>query len=50
MLIIHETTNGPFQKGDAVFAEWAPAETEAAAAKAYMEALEKAVARFGAKR
>jgi cupin fold WbuC family metalloprotein len=44
LLILHETTNGPFQKGDAVFADWAPAETEPAAAGAYMAGLVKSVA------
>jgi cupin fold WbuC family metalloprotein len=45
-LIIHETTNGPFQKGDAVFAHWAPPESDPAAARDYMAHLQKRVAQF----
>jgi cupin fold WbuC family metalloprotein len=45
-LILHETTNGPFRKGDAIFAEWAPAGEDRAAARAYLEGLAAAVARF----
>ncbi len=45
LLILHETTNGPFQTGDAIFAAWAPEESDVAAAQAYMAALSDSVAR-----
>ena len=44
VLIIHETTNGPFRQGDAVFADWAPPEDDAAAARSYLAGLSAAVA------
>ena len=45
-LVIHETTNGPFRKGDAIFAGWAPAEEDREAARAYMERLAASAATF----
>jgi len=45
-LVIHETTNGPFRKGDAIFAGWAPAGEDPEAARAYLERLAAAVAAF----
>ncbi len=44
LLIVHETTNGPFRRADTIFAGWAPEETDEKAAAAYMEKLEHAVA------
>ena len=46
ILIIHETTNGPFRQGDAIFADWAPEESQTAQAKAYMDSVEAAAAKF----
>jgi cupin fold WbuC family metalloprotein len=45
ILVIHETTNGPFKKDDAIFAPWAPEESNAVAAKGYMDALANSVAK-----
>jgi cupin fold WbuC family metalloprotein len=45
-LVIHETTNGPFHKEDAIFAEWAPAEEDREAARAYLERLASSVETF----
>jgi cupin fold WbuC family metalloprotein len=39
MVVFHETTNGPFNKGDAVFAEWSPEETNKKEVEAFMRAL-----------
>jgi cupin fold WbuC family metalloprotein len=44
LLVIHETTNGPFTKGDAIFASWAPDEADAAAAQKYMETVASSAA------
>jgi cupin fold WbuC family metalloprotein len=44
LLVIHETTNGPFKPGDAILAPWAP-EEGAAAARGYVEELDRAAAR-----
>ena len=43
-LVVHEITNGPFNRADTVFAPWAPEETETAAADAYLEKLQRDVA------
>ncbi len=45
-LVIHETTNGPFREGDAIFAPWAPAGEDGAAARAWLERLAAAAATF----
>ena len=37
--VIHETTNGPFNREETAFAPWSPPETEIAAAKKFMEQL-----------
>jgi cupin fold WbuC family metalloprotein len=39
IVVFHETTNGPFHRGDTVFAPWAPLETEAEAVRAYLQSL-----------
>lgn len=44
--LIHETTNGPFQKGDAITATWAPGEEDTAACRDYMAKLETALSPF----
>ncbi len=38
-LVFHETTGGPFQKSDTVFAPWAPEESDITSGKKYMEQL-----------
>ena len=48
LLVIHETTNGPFKQGDAVFAPWAPEEGNPAATQ-YLKQLDQSVAGFAAK-
>jgi cupin fold WbuC family metalloprotein len=44
--VIHETTNGPFLAEETVVATWAPAESDAPAAKSYMEDLVRKVDDF----
>ncbi|MGE3308417.1 MAG: WbuC family cupin fold metalloprotein [Limisphaerales bacterium] len=44
-LVFHETTNGPFNRDQTVFAPWAPAETEADAARNYIDALKRELGR-----
>ena len=43
-LVVHEITNGPFNRADTVFAPWAPDETDAGAVAAYWEKLKQDVA------
>jgi cupin fold WbuC family metalloprotein len=43
-VVIHETTNGPFQAGDAIFAPWAP--EEGGAGVDYLRRLEDRVNEF----
>lgn len=38
-LVFHETTNGPFNRTDTVFAPWAPDPSDASAVKAFMDKL-----------
>jgi cupin fold WbuC family metalloprotein len=46
--VIHETTNGPFIPEETLFATWAPAESDAVAAREFAaELLRKADARLG---
>ena len=47
LLVIHETTNGPFQPSETVYASFAPADSDAAAAAAYQAALTKKVDELG---
>jgi cupin fold WbuC family metalloprotein len=42
VVIFHETTNGPFEPSETEFAPWAPDETNAQAASAFMSALSSA--------
>lgn len=44
-LVFHETTNGPFNRADTVFAPWAPAENETEAVQEYLDALKRDLAR-----
>jgi len=37
--VFHETTNGPFRRGNAVFAPWSPAEEDERARAAYMRSI-----------
>ena len=46
--IIHETTNGPFHRADTEFADFAPLESDADAARVYVEKLRKDVSHFQA--
>ncbi|HWB58600.1 MAG TPA: WbuC family cupin fold metalloprotein [Chthoniobacteraceae bacterium] len=46
VFVIHETTNGPFDPADTITAAWAPEESNAPAAKAYMEELSRRVDEF----
>jgi cupin fold WbuC family metalloprotein len=46
VLVVHETTNGPFRPEGTVFADFAPAEDDAAAASDYRAALERRAALF----
>lgn len=40
-LVFHETTNGPFNRADTVFAPWSPEESDVVAVKAFMEKLSR---------
>jgi cupin fold WbuC family metalloprotein len=44
VLVIHETTNGPFRRDDTQFAPWSPEETDTASAVKFSENLSKSVA------
>lgn len=39
VLVMHETTNGPFRRDDAVFAPWAPSGDDAGSARIFMRDL-----------
>lgn len=43
-LVVHEITNGPFDRTDTVGATWAPDESDVAAGAAYLECLKRDVA------
>ena len=47
VLVFHETTNGPFKRGDADFAPWAPEEGSLSAVQ-YLKQLDQSVAEFAA--
>jgi cupin fold WbuC family metalloprotein len=47
ILIVHEITNGPFRPGSTIFAEFAPPESDAAAAQRYQSELAARAAAFG---
>jgi cupin fold WbuC family metalloprotein len=46
VLVVHETTNGPFRAEGTVFADFAPAEDDAAASREYCAELERRAALF----
>jgi len=46
-LVFHETTNGPFNRADTVFAPWAPEESDLTACKELMQRVARASERFG---
>jgi cupin fold WbuC family metalloprotein len=46
MLVVHETTNGPFLRESTVLAPFAPLESDGAAARAYVARVQEAVARW----
>jgi cupin fold WbuC family metalloprotein len=45
IFVFHETTNGPFNRQDTIFAPWAPAEEDAAAVADYVQQLQQVVTR-----
>jgi cupin fold WbuC family metalloprotein len=42
-LVFHETTNGPFNRADTIFAPWSPEEDDVVAVRAYVEKLKQQV-------
>ena len=46
ILVVHEITNGPFQKGETVFAPFAPDEADALAVSRFQAELGERVAAF----
>jgi len=40
-LVFHETTNGPFNRADTVFAPWSPEESDVGGVKAFMDKLSR---------
>lgn len=46
LFVIHETTNGPLREEDCEFAPWAPPESDAAAARAFLLRLRERAAAF----
>lgn len=44
LLIVHETTQGPFDRADTVFASWAPEDGDKAAVSRFMERLRAQIA------
>ena len=43
LFLFHETTNGPFDRRDTLFAPWSPPENDPAAVRAYREQLKQAI-------
>jgi cupin fold WbuC family metalloprotein len=39
VVVLHETTNGPFNKEDTIYAPWAPEEDDSEAVQSYLEQL-----------
>ena len=50
MMVIHEVTNGPFDRERTIFAPFAPAEDQADQARKYMREVTAAVAQFAGSR
>jgi cupin fold WbuC family metalloprotein len=46
VLIVHETTNGPFRPADTEFAPWAPDDTDASGRNAFLARVENEVAAY----
>ncbi len=46
VLVFHETTSGPFNRGDTILALWAPDETDGTAVKSFMNKLSSSVETF----
>lgn len=46
MLVFHETTTGPFNRADTVFASWSPEESDSVGCALFMEKLTFAVENF----
>jgi cupin fold WbuC family metalloprotein len=45
-VVFHEITNGPFNRADTIFASWAPADTDPAAAESFMKELGRTAERW----
>jgi len=45
MLVVHEVTNGPFNRADTIFAPWAPDEADRAGQAAFIDKLQQSIAR-----
>ena len=45
LMVVHETTNGPFVEGDAVVADWAPAAEDAAAIPSFTARLREEISK-----
>lgn len=46
VLVFHETTNGPFDRSETVFAPWGPEDGDRAAVALFLEAIEQKVREF----
>lgn len=46
LVVFHETTTGPFDRADTVFAPWSPEENDSPGQSAFMARLESAVQKF----
>lgn len=46
VLVFHETTSGPFNRADTIFAPWAPEESNPSGCKAFMRKLLQAADKF----
>ncbi len=49
-LMIHESTTGPFSRGDTIYAPWAPREDSAANPREYVERLARDAEKFAARK
>jgi cupin fold WbuC family metalloprotein len=49
MVVIHETTNGPFRREDTIFAPWSPEDKDTSTVALYKERIADSVAKFLAK-
>ena len=49
-LVFHETTNGPFEKSNTLFAPWTPEESDKTGVKIFMNRLERSIEAWSAVR